>query len=97
MTLYQIGQIVNRVGGYDPNLLKGCPRKDAGPMPPRAGDVTMNSDRLIAAMSENPFQPWPFEDALVPSERNWHRERRPDEMGSFQQIRERLYRFPHHG
>src|SRR5260370_660556 len=36
MTLYQIGQIVNRVGGYNPRLLKGCPRIEAGPMPPRA-------------------------------------------------------------
>src|SRR5205823_11936642 len=24
VTLYQIAQIVNRVGGYDPRLLKGC-------------------------------------------------------------------------
>src|SRR5206468_9200494 len=29
ITLYQIGQIVNRVGGYDPGLLRGCPRQDA--------------------------------------------------------------------
>ena len=50
MTLYQIAQIVNRVGGYDPHLLKGCPRIDAGPMPPRAGNVSMNSDKLIAAL-----------------------------------------------
>ena len=34
LTLYQIGQIVNRVGGYDPHLLKGCPRREAGPIPP---------------------------------------------------------------
>src|SRR6185437_6348318 len=39
LTLYQIAQIVNRVGGYDPHLLRGCPRHDAGPMPPRAGNV----------------------------------------------------------
>src|SRR5947208_15626722 len=37
VTLYQIGQIVNRVGGYDPALLRGCLRAAAGPMPPRAG------------------------------------------------------------
>src|SRR5207249_5138644 len=42
VTLYQIGQIVNRVGGYDPTLLRGCPRYAAGPMPPRAGNVSMN-------------------------------------------------------
>src|SRR5262249_9728573 len=37
LSLYQIAQIVNRVGGYDPELLKGCPRAAAGPVPPRAG------------------------------------------------------------
>src|SRR5262249_29760873 len=46
VTLYQIGQIVNRVGGYEPHLLKGCPRREAGPMPPRAGDVQMDSSKL---------------------------------------------------
>jgi dTDP-4-dehydrorhamnose reductase len=30
VTPHQIGQIVNRVGGYDPHLLKGCPRGAAG-------------------------------------------------------------------
>ena len=45
LSLYEIAQIVNRVGGYDPKLLHGCPRIDAGPIPPRAGDVTMNSSR----------------------------------------------------
>src|SRR5438445_301830 len=38
VTLYQIAQIVNRVGGYEPALLKGCPRLEAGPIPPRAGN-----------------------------------------------------------
>ena len=45
LSLYQIAQVINRVGGYDPNLLMGCPRIEAGPIPPRAGDVTMNSTR----------------------------------------------------
>src|SRR5262249_37954886 len=43
VTLYQIAQIVNRVGSYDPTLLRGCPRLEAGPIPPRAGNVSMNS------------------------------------------------------
>src|SRR4051794_15205394 len=47
VTLYQIGQIVNRAGGYDPHLLKGCPRREAGPIPPRAGDVRMDSGKLL--------------------------------------------------
>src|SRR5258706_14859558 len=37
VTLYQIAQIVNRVGGYDPKLLMGCPRREARPLAPRAG------------------------------------------------------------
>src|SRR5947208_2511920 len=92
VTLYQIGQIVNRVGGYPADLLKGCPRRDAGPMPPRAGDVTMNSDKLIRTMGLQPFQPWPFGDELMPDDRDWHRNRTEDEEGSFEQIKRRLYR-----
>ncbi len=92
VTLYQIGQIVNRVGGYPADLLKGCPRKDAGPMPPRAGDVTMNSDKLVRTMGAHPFQPWPLGDELLPDDRDWHRRREADEEGSFQHIVERLYR-----
>jgi hypothetical protein len=93
MAAGQIGQIVNRVGGYDPDLLKGCPRKDAGPMPPRAGDVTMNSDRLLAAMGCQPFRPWPLGDELMPDDRSWHRVRPEAEGGSFQRITEKLYRY----
>ena len=50
LSLYQIAQIINRVGGYDPELLMGCPRIEAGPIPPRAGDVTMNSNALWDAL-----------------------------------------------
>ncbi len=50
LSLYEIAQIVNRVGGYDPKLLMGCPRIDAGPIPPRAGNVTMNSTALAEAL-----------------------------------------------
>src|SRR3984957_5991486 len=56
VTLYQIGQIVNRVGGYAPQLLKGCPRLDAGPIPPRAGNVSMNSSKLVKVLGGNPFR-----------------------------------------
>ena len=35
LSLYNIAQIINRVGGYDPKLLLGCPRIEAGPIPPR--------------------------------------------------------------
>ena len=81
MTLYQIAQIVNRVGGYDPQLLKGCPRIEAGPMPPRAGNVSMNSGKLIAALGGDPFQPWPVGEELLPTDREWHFTRPADERG----------------
>jgi dTDP-4-dehydrorhamnose reductase len=94
LTLYQIAQIVNRVGGYDAHLLKGCPRRDAGPMPPRAGIVSMNSDKLIAALGYNPFQPWPVGEELVPTDRCWHFHRATDEPGSLAWLAARLYRYP---
>lgn len=93
ITLYQIGQIVNRVGGYDPHLLHGCPRKEAGPIPPRAGDVNMDSGKLLRLLGVNPFRPWPVGDDLFPIDRRWHFDRPADEAGSFQRIVERLYRY----
>jgi len=74
LSLYQIGQIINAVGGYDPDLLFGIPRRMAGPIPPRAGNVTMNSQKLITALGYQPFLPWPFDERLIPSHRDWHRE-----------------------
>lgn len=94
LALFEIAQVVNRVGGYDPHLLKGCPRKDAGPMPPRAGNVSMCSDKLITAMGGNPFRPWPMGDELFPSCRMWHFHRPREEGGSFERIVERLYHYP---
>lgn len=95
ITLYQIAQVVNRVGGYDPELLHGCPRIMAGPMPPRAGNVSMCSDKLVRVLGGNPFQPWPAGDELWPDDGRWHWHRPADEPGSFQWIVERLYRYEH--
>lgn len=94
LSLYQIAQIVNRVGGYAPEHLMGCMRSEAGPMPPRAGDVTMDSSRLAAALGFAPFDPWPYDDEWVPTHRDWHRERRSGERGSLGLLREILYRNP---
>jgi dTDP-4-dehydrorhamnose reductase len=91
ITLYQIAQIVNRVGGYDPNLLKGCPRIEAGPLPPRAGNVSMCSDKLIATLGGNPFKPWPVGEGVYPTDRSWHFHRNANDPGSFKRIVERLY------
>jgi dTDP-4-dehydrorhamnose reductase len=92
-TLYQIAQIVNRVGGYDPSLLHGCPRHAAGPMPPRAGNVSMCSDKLIATLGRNPFHPWPVGEDLIPTDGEWHYRRPADDLGSPQGIVERLYHY----
>jgi dTDP-4-dehydrorhamnose reductase len=91
VSLYQIAQVVNRVGGYDPALLRGCPRLEAGPIPPRAGNVSLCSDRLVAALGYQPFRPWPADPRLLPTDRSWHRRRLPDEPGSFECIVAHLY------
>ena len=92
-TLYQIAQIVNRVGEYDPRLLKGCPRLEAGPMPPRAGNVSMNGTKLVRLLGNQPFRAWPVGDDLLPTSREWHFERPMGELRSLQQISARLYRY----
>ncbi len=91
ISLYQIAQVVNRVGGYGPDLLIGCPRFMAGPVPPRAGNVSMCSDKLIQLFGTNPFRPWPADQRLVPSDRLWHFHRPAGEDGSPECIREKLY------
>ena len=93
ITLYQIAQIVNRVGGYDPHLLNGCPRIEAGPMPPRAGDVSMNSGKLIKVLGSDPFQPWPVGEELFPADRAWHFQRPADDLCGPAQLAARLYRY----
>ena len=94
LSLYQIAQIVNRVGGYDPNLLIGCPRIDAGPIPPRAGNVTMDSGRLAEAINRTPFLPWPLKGSQVPDSLDWHYDRSDGANGSHQKIVDDLYLRP---
>lgn len=91
LSLFQIAQVVNRVGGYDPHLLHGCPRIDAGPLPPRAGDVTMDSSKLSRALGYDPFDPWPLDDDNVPTHRDWHKE---GPRGSPELLADVLYRNP---
>jgi dTDP-4-dehydrorhamnose reductase len=94
LSLYQIAQIVNRVGGYHPDLLHGCYRRQAGPLPPRAGNVTLDSSRLGKISSSPPLAPWPVDDQLVPTHRKWHYERNEDSPGSLDWLREVLYLNP---
>jgi dTDP-4-dehydrorhamnose reductase len=94
LSLYEIAQIVNRVGGYDPHLLMGCPRRDAGPIPPRAGNVAMNSSALADALgNDEPLDPWPHDPALVPTHRDWHHDRNGT-SGSRELLARVLYRNP---
>lgn len=91
LSLYQIAQVVNYVGGYNPALLKGCYREAAGPIPPRAGDVTLDSSRLHRELGTQPFLPWPADDLLVPDSLDWHHRRSIGHQGSDAQIQRRLY------
>lgn len=93
LSLHEIAQVVNRVGGYDPKLLMGCLRHAAGPIPPRAGNVAMDSTKLVNALGYEPFTPWPYNESLVPTHAEWHHERGP-ERGSPQLLAEVLYQNP---
>ena len=92
LSLFEIAQIVNYVGGYDPKLLLGCPRIEAGPMPPRAGNVTLDSSKLSEVLGQEPFDPWPIDTQLVPVDRDWHHDRKGAFSGSPEQIHQLLYR-----
>lgn len=93
LSLNEIAQIVNRVGGYDPDLLRGCFRIEAGPIPPRAGNVTMQSSKLAELLNRQPFAPWPYFEELVPTDRQWHY-RRDSFAGAPDLIRRLLYERP---
>lgn len=77
LSLFEIAQIINRLGGYAPHLLHRCSRHEAGPMPPRAGDVTMDSSRLRRELGYEPFAPWPWHEHHVPTDPHWHLQRSP--------------------
>ncbi len=72
LSLFQIAQIINRAGGYPPELLKGCWRTQAGPVPPRAGDVRLDSSRLTRELGYSPMAQWPRDPAWFPTDRQWH-------------------------
>lgn len=93
VSLNEIAQIVNRVGGYDPDLLRGCYRIEAGPIPPRAGNVTMDSSAIAGVLGRQPFCPWPGHEELVPDGRDWHYDR-AGFPGNPELIRKLLYSRP---
>jgi dTDP-4-dehydrorhamnose reductase len=75
MSLYRIAQAVNRVGDFPAGLLMGCPRAEAGPVPPRAGDVSMDSARAESLLPPGLLGPWPREEGHVPDGPSWHADR----------------------
>ncbi|MCE9544385.1 MAG: sugar nucleotide-binding protein [Planctomycetia bacterium] len=97
LSLFEIAQVINRVGGYEPELLRGCPRIEAGPIPPRAGNVSMNGEKLSAALGYQPFDPWPNDERFVPTDRQWHFRRETGDPGSPELLAEVLYRNPARG
>ena len=78
LSLYRIAQIINRLGNYPPELLMGCPRAAAGPVPPRAGDVSMDTSRLRNLLGPGAVRPWPDDPAHVPADDTWHTCREAD-------------------
>lgn len=99
LSLYKIAQVINRIGGYDPDLLMTMSRRDAPPIPPRAGDCTMDCTKLIRTLGYQPFDPWPLCEEMVPTDPDWHRRRLPGEPGSPAYLHRVLCtnpgRFPH--
>jgi len=91
LSLYQIGQIINKIGGYPPQLLKGCMRHEAGPVPPRAGNVSMSNKKLISALGRDPFRLWPYWEEHVPLGSVWHYSRLPHKAYHPEQISRNLY------
>ena len=94
LSLYEIAQVVCVTGGYNPALLEGCPRIEAGPMPPRAGNVTLDSSKLSDLLGRSPFDPWPMNESLVPADRDWHVRVSRKFKGSESELRQQLYQNP---
>jgi dTDP-4-dehydrorhamnose reductase len=72
LSLYRIAQVINRLGNYPSELLMGCPRAAAGPVPPRAGDVSMDMSKLRSLLGDDAVSPWPFHPDHVPADDEWH-------------------------
>ncbi|NLO23220.1 MAG: sugar nucleotide-binding protein [Fibrobacter sp.] len=73
VSLYQVGQIINALGCYEPDLLIGCIRLEGGALPPRVGNLGINCDKLNALLPPNFIRPWPYLDSLFPSSYYWHK------------------------
>jgi dTDP-4-dehydrorhamnose reductase len=72
LSLYEIGQVINKLGNYPAALLNGCWRREAAPIPPRVGNVTMDSTNIMQILPSGTIQPWPLDEQYLPSGRDWH-------------------------
>lgn len=82
VSLYQMAQVINRVGGYRSDLLYGLMKEEACPVPPRVNDCSLNSEKIARVLGYQPFDPWPIDDVLMPTDRQWHCRREDGENGS---------------
>ena len=72
LSLYQIAQIVNVLGNYSPDLLHGCLRSEDKSITPRAGNVSLNSEKIKKLLPPSFIQPWPLNSDLIPNNKKWH-------------------------
>ncbi|MEO6098226.1 MAG: sugar nucleotide-binding protein [Fibrobacteria bacterium] len=75
LSLYRVAQAINALGNYPPELLMGCLREAAGPMPPRAGDVSMDTAKIAAILPPGTLRPWPLKPDHTPTDDLWHTRR----------------------
>ena len=86
VSLYQMAQIINRLGGFAPELLFGLMKDESCPVPPRVSNCAMNSEKIGRILGYVPFDRWPLSDEWMPTSRRWHAEREPGERGSVEQM-----------
>lgn len=82
VSLYQMAQIVNVAGGFQPELLYGLLIEESCPVPPRVRNCSLDSGKLTEVLGYAPFTPWPGLPQLVPTDRMWHLRREPNSQGS---------------
>lgn len=84
VSLYQMAQIINRLGGFAPSLLFGLSKDEACPVPPRVSNCSLDSSQIAQVLGFEPFSPWPLFPELLPTSRDWHYLRAPNEKGSLE-------------
>ncbi|MDD3586230.1 MAG: sugar nucleotide-binding protein [Thermoguttaceae bacterium] len=90
VSLYQMAQIINRVGGFSPDLLFGLMKDESCPVPPRVSNCGLDSSAMERLLGFPPFDPWPWDERFMPTSRDWHYHRQPGEQGSVAQINQVL-------